>query len=85
MHHVIEDHSQWLTIGRINLSQPEIFLPHANFVDGKFFRSSEAKKGIEGQIDVYNPATAEIICQVPNSSKNDVDIVKYFLFLELTA
>ena len=73
LHNTVEDHSEWKTIGRVNLSHPEVFLPQANFVDGKFHRSVDAKKSVEHQIDVYNPATGKVITRVPNSGQADVD------------
>src|SRR6202034_2331644 len=41
---------------------------HGNFVDGR-----EIEAGQGAMLDVRNPATGEVIAQIPNSTADDVD------------
>ncbi len=52
------------------LTKPNIdVVSHGNYVSG---REIEAGKG--PKIDVLNPATGEVIAQIPNSTADDVDL-----------
>ena len=59
-----KDHSEWVSLGRINLHTPSIFLPQANFVDGKFYRSVDSKSRVEQFLEVFNPASGKVIVEV---------------------
>src|SRR6201985_3351210 len=41
---------------------------HGNFVDGR-----EIEAGQGAMLDVHNPATGEVIAQIPNSTAADID------------